>query len=91
MNRKTNLRLMVREELFPVVLENPLESEMPFADGFHNGLNPTSVPDSTTNYYCPEGASCSPISSWTNLVEKITLKITFANTLRNLNHMVYMV
>ena len=49
---------MVREELFPVVLENSLESEMPFSDGFHNGLNPTSTPDSATNYYCPEGESC---------------------------------
>ena len=50
---------MVREELFPVVLETPLESEIAFADGFHDGLNPTSIPDSTTNYYCPEGAFCS--------------------------------
>nr|VFK45461.1 MAG: hypothetical protein BECKTC1821E_GA0114239_10496 [Candidatus Kentron sp. TC] len=56
---KTNLRPMVREELFPVILENPLKSEMAFADGFHNGLNPTSIPDSATNYYCPEGAFCS--------------------------------
>ena len=53
--RKTNLRPRVREELFPAVLENPLESEMAFADGFHDGLNPTSIPDSTTSYYCPEG------------------------------------
>nr|VFK45450.1 MAG: hypothetical protein BECKTC1821E_GA0114239_10491 [Candidatus Kentron sp. TC] len=37
---------MVREELFPVVLETPLESEIAFADGFHDGLNPTSIPDS---------------------------------------------
>nr|VFK60062.1 MAG: Transposase [Candidatus Kentron sp. TC] len=52
---------MVREELFPVVLENPLESEMAFVDGFHNGLNSTSIPDSATNYYCPEGGSCSTL------------------------------
>ena len=48
---------MVREELFPVVFENPLESETAFADGFHNGLNPASIPDSATNYYSPEGGS----------------------------------
>nr|VFK38486.1 MAG: hypothetical protein BECKTC1821E_GA0114239_1002100 [Candidatus Kentron sp. TC]VFK53315.1 MAG: hypothetical protein BECKTC1821F_GA0114240_100299 [Candidatus Kentron sp. TC] len=59
---KTNLRPMLQEELFPVVLENPLESEMAFADGSHNGLNPTSIPDSATNYYCPEGASCSNVA-----------------------------
>nr|VFK58822.1 MAG: hypothetical protein BECKTC1821F_GA0114240_10274 [Candidatus Kentron sp. TC] len=42
---------MVREELFPVVFETPLESEIAFADGFHNRLNSTSIPDSTVNGY----------------------------------------
>ena len=32
---------------------------MALADGFHNGLNSTSIPDNATNYYCPEETSCS--------------------------------